>query len=263
MTDRLFRPIVHALRGRSIVFHGMKRSGNHAVQNWIRSGDHFRYDNNILPFQRIYPRGQLDAHTHSLRYPPLGKVTFYNWVWKKRMLISIEDQSITHWLFDAPEPRDILNTLLVRCPINLFSSQIKRAFKGEHAGYPRVMNDITRRTQRLWIEHAREALGETSFLKNKVVVVYDRFIVDAPYRAEIAKQLSIMPDDSVLTRQAQEGRGSSFHSGAAPQLQPASVAELRHRADLLDDQERALLDQMLDDPEIPRLREKLLAFEKR
>jgi hypothetical protein len=259
MREYFTLPVFHAIRGRSVIVHGLKRSGNHAVIHWLRSSAKLDFVNNLLPFDALHARGQLDAHTHQLRHPALGYLTCYTWPWKRRRMVSLEDMPIDRWLFDETKPANVHNLLVVRCPINLFASRIKKGFSMEHPAFPRSMNDIMLRARRLWIAHAREALGETAFLEHKTPVVFDRFIVDSKYRRDIAAALRLQPDDASLSQQAPEGRGSSFRIGDTPTT-AASPEALRNRAALLDAQESALLDEVLREPELHRLRAKMLDF---
>ncbi len=67
-----------------------------------------------------------------------------------------------------------------------------------------------------WKEYAREAVGETNFLKNKVVISYNDWVDSQDYRkdvvAEIGKKFGIETkfDDSLKTNMTKFGGGSSF-----------------------------------------------------
>ncbi|HEY8966640.1 MAG TPA: hypothetical protein VIM58_09360, partial [Candidatus Methylacidiphilales bacterium] len=66
---------------------------------------------------------------------------------------------------------------------------------------------------RAWSGYARECAGETSHLApfgTVVPLLYDRWFIDAAYRAELAARLGLQFDDSGLGEMSVNGLGSSF-----------------------------------------------------
>ncbi|MGB5135035.1 MAG: hypothetical protein WBN89_07665 [Prochlorococcaceae cyanobacterium] len=243
-------------RGKPIFFHGLKRSGNHVVLNWIKSGGEFRFFNNVLPLGRLVRSGRIDAVKP--RYLPL-------YFGLKTMLISIEDMPIDKTLF-RNTPAESRHVVLVRDPRNLFASRIRKGFRISHAAYPREMNEVMLRAIKLWKEHARLCLAnlkppdnhETA--GNTVGIFFDQWLLDSGYRSAIAAWLRIKPSEEALQQAAHEGGGSSFLD-ISPINQTSSDIRTRvlNRDQSLDPKERDLLAEVLGDREVLKLRDELLA----
>jgi hypothetical protein len=62
-----------------------------------------------------------------------------------------------------------------------------------------------------WLAYAREFIGETNFIPNKVCVSYDHWFTDKKYRKKISKQLGLKFSDSGLQGISLAGNGSSFN----------------------------------------------------
>ena len=63
----------------------------------------------------------------------------------------------------------------------------------------------------LWIDYAKEYLGETNYLKhNKVCINYNQWFADIEYRREIAEKLQVKFSDAGIDKVTVFGGGSSF-----------------------------------------------------
>jgi len=62
-----------------------------------------------------------------------------------------------------------------------------------------------------WNDHAREALGETNYLTNKIIINYNKWFSDIGYRKNIASTLSLKFSDKGLNSVQPYKRGSSFN----------------------------------------------------
>lgn len=239
------------LRHTPIFFHGLKRSGNHVVLNWIKSGGQFRFFNNVLPLGRLATRpGGINAVQP--RWLP-----FY--IGRKTMLISVEDMPADRALF-RHVPSGSKTVVLVRDPTNLFASRIRKGFRVSHVAYPREMNEVMQRAVRLWKEHARLCLENLEPTAETLGILFDQWLVDSGYRSEIASWLNINPSDKALETPAREGGGSSFqdsHAGSGCALEALRSQVLNRHADL-NQQEHDLLNTVLDDREVSILRDQLL-----
>lgn len=171
------------------------------------------------------------------------------------LCISLEDWPIDAPIFE-PWPRRCQHILLLRDPLNMFASRI-RMNNGMHVVYGKERADLYfRNSINLWKMHAREFLGETTHLPGHVGIFYDRWVVDAAYRASIAAQLRLVPDDQALNRVAAEGGGSSFE-GMAP-LGDDAIAKRLSRHSQLNEEEKLLFARVTDDAELMQLRERVL-----
>ena len=196
-----------------ICFHGMSRSGNHAVLDWLKS---------------MYP-GKVDYWNNVAELP------VKLWFQKKSLLIrSHENRSLAE-IFNHPleQRHDLyfgksgkrLNVLLLRDPFNLFASRLQQVknqgleeSNGFILGHPKYKYSAHKPEQfvSIWKEHAREYLDMTSYLgSHKVTINYNKWFLDTGYRQKIAEALELPYSDQNINRVVgaeinQAGAGSSF-----------------------------------------------------
>jgi len=191
---------------------GMSRSGNHGFIRWLIAhyeeagyAVHF-YNNTVVAFLEHL----------SFMMPHVDKSV------KKVLLVSLEDVQINQRFSTLSSSADH-NIILMRDPANLFASRIKGLQPDRGLAFPDGWSDAqkaagaagTYRSLPGQIEkyrnHYGEFSGETGFLKNKVCVSYNRWVVDEAYRMQIIEgSLGLKFSDSKYKTRA----GSSF--GAPP-----------------------------------------------
>ncbi len=244
--------------------HGMRRTGNHAVINWTGIPNSTLFFNDILTKEqrRVLLGETVAPHRFgrwllraSARGGAKGFRRGWRWLLLGRVAVSFED-----WRLDTPAlvgwPKARRDILIVRDPFNLFASRIQMRGGGHrNLGRDRV-EDYFHASIGLWKQHAREFLGDTSHLPGHVGVFYDRWLVDAAYRREVATSLGITPDESALGVVAKEGGGSSFE-GLSPLGADAAQRRLS-RYEQLTGENREMFEVVAADPEIVALRERLL-----
>ena len=217
---------------------GLRRSGNHAIINWMeRQMDSAIHLNNLrinenafrnsLPCLRrqVPPTGPMDGRKGDQRYPeyqgPEGvdrlleesKGHFFP---KQNLLLSYEDYPIPsvanagyETMHDRYFGRSLhrVDVLILRDPYNLLASRLQK-------------NVLPSRSMRqsfsaLWTSYAIEFLGETNHLThNKVSVNYNRWVVSKTYRQELATKLGLDFSDRGFGDVTHFGGGSSFDSSA-------------------------------------------------
>jgi hypothetical protein len=247
-------------------FHGMRRSGNHAVLNWTSLPRSTFFLNDILQSEQV-------SVVLGDPFTPKGL-----WAWflrlamRKRMrkpllktgrrlasgglCVSLEDWPINAPIFD-PWPRRCRHVLLLRDPMNMFASRIRMMGGGMHRFYAQDRADLYfQNSIELWKMHAREFLGETNHLPGHVGVYYDRWVADPAYRVEVAAKLGLVPDERALSHVAPEGGGSSFE-GMAP-LGDDAIARRLSRHSQLEGDEKRLFARVTDDSDLMQLRERVL-----
>ena len=203
---------------KEIRFVGLRRTGNHAVINWIAQQEpgKVQHLNNLIPAEN--PFRYKYEHLRDY-YPDHGKQAeryrqeaIGNFVKKDCLIYSYEDFSLPQIASKSFERKhDIYlgktgkryDILLLRDPFNLIASRLKSEMMGVRAKSQNVVE--------LWIDYAKEFLGETNYLKlNKVCVNYNRWAGDQDYRREIAEQLELEFSDRGLYEVRKLGGGSSF-----------------------------------------------------
>ncbi len=188
---------------------GLRRSGNHAIINWIRkqATGKVRHLNNIPaqknPYRVLYQhypkeRLQLDAIGKFLKLDCL--------------LYSYEDYAlsqITDWRFEKKHELYFgrssvrYDVIILRDPFNLIASRLKQGYLKVKAPEQTIIN--------LWLEYAKEFLGETQYLKNnKLCINYNRWFIDYKYRQQLATKLKLEFTDTGINEVKPQGGGSSF-----------------------------------------------------
>jgi len=245
----------------------MKRSGIHAIAQWLQAQDPFVFFNNAAPILPIL-RGEKPAPDPTdllpwlveqcrpsglRRLAPRAHQRALRNLDGQSLLVGVEDQEVDLQLFH-PGPWLRTNVLIVRDPANLFASRIRKArTMPGHPAYPPQTGQWMDRVIDAWKGHAREFVGKTDRLPDLVGIYYDRWFESEDYRSDLCRKLDIACSDAGLDRVAGYGGGSSFdgmdYDGAA------SAMRVLERAAMLDDDETEVLSTVMADPEIQELGE--------
>ncbi|MEI6860923.1 MAG: hypothetical protein WCL04_01560 [Verrucomicrobiota bacterium] len=244
------------------LFHGLKRSGNHAVINWLTAAAPFFFFNNVVPMDEIlsgrtsFPpqiplRKWLAVHGYHPLWNPLR-----TWGKGRPFLLSLEDHTICYRPFSGL-PADTYNLLILRDPYNLFASRIRKAGWLDNPCYARETGALFERPIILWKEHAREFLGDTAHLENKVPIYFNSWFGSEAYRRHICGRLKMPHSDAGLSRVTEYGGGSSFDRTAYDHK--AGQMNVLNRVASLEAKEHALIRVILADQEIAELHQRLQA----
>jgi hypothetical protein len=234
-----------------ILFWGLKRSGNHAIINWLLPQARCVFFNNIVPIAPIllgraelpapcdYDQWLADRLTRGQKLAGLLR--------KTTILASIEDHELDLKPFTSL-PAGTRNIVLLRDPENFFASRIRKGFKIDHPAYPSTSGSAMQRVVDLWKSYARECLGETAFLENKTVIYFPRWFADQRYRSHLSEALGLRHTDAGFGMVSGHGGGSSFdtmeYAGAGSRM------KVLERSSQLDGVERELLELVMHDPQL-------------
>lgn len=230
-----------------IVQHGVKRSGNHAISNWLLPKISCEYINNFIPVGPILSGDQ--------PYPE--PVSFQAWKTQfatnaQCFYISLEDLSLDAMPFSDTN-LDVLNVLIIRHPDNIFASRIRKAFNTNMAAYPRRNDAIMQRAVGLWKQHALCYLNRSTLLSGRIAIYFDEWFRNQEYRAEICAKLQISTDNDTSENMTRHGGGSSFDNMSyADRPNEMSVLD---RVLELNTAERNLLSEIYQDVEFLDLKE--------
>lgn len=210
-----WRSLAHRQRLKTVVnqreirFIGLRRSGNHGVLSWIKQqapGEVY-FLNNVdvreSPF-RFY-------HLH---FPDRGYCSeaWGNFTPKNYLIYSYEDHDLAaiadpnfeakHDLY-VGKSRQRYDVLILRDPFNLLASRLKKNYLTVKAAGKSVVD--------LWLDYAREYLGETHYLsQEKVVINFSHWVQDIDYRRDLATRLGLTFSDAGIDYISSYGGGSSF-----------------------------------------------------
>lgn len=181
---------------------GMRRSGNHAVINWIlkQLSGATCYNNNMGPF---HPPENTIIKKFSIR----GFSKF-------NLLVSLEDK----WCKDAflefnplkfGQAKKQFNILILRDPYNMFAS--RWVWKDDFGLLFREDKSHQKMIIDLWKDHARTFLkwqGDKESVR--IPLNYNRWFEEKDYRKSIAVQLDLKFTDAGKEDVTNYGHGSSF-----------------------------------------------------
>ncbi|NES79307.1 MULTISPECIES: hypothetical protein [unclassified Okeania] len=202
---------------------GMKRSGNHAIINWVKSQQNsdVGFINNVLANQNPYRykyenlRDKFPEHKWAIEHN--RQQAKGNFIKRDCLIYSYEDFPLEQIANDKFERNhDIYlgksatryDILIIRDPFNLLASRLKISSK---VAYFLSVNSPNKTMIDLWLDYAKEYLGETNYLKhNKVCVNYNQWFADVEYRRNIADKLQMEFSDAGIDMVTSFGGGSSF-----------------------------------------------------
>lgn len=242
---------------RTVLFHGLKRSGNHAVVNWLILDQKFLFVNNIVPIEDIYSgvkalpqelsmaevilRGRIKA---GRRLNPL--------LLSANVLLSLEDHDPFYSPFRQDLKRPLQNIFVVRGFRNLFASRIRKYknTKGNprYLAYTLTDTSILGKTVTKWKKYAQLFLDSSEVPResgsSRIGVHYESFVISETYRRLLRMQIGLMGTSELPDLERAKGGGSSFGNSEW------STEQVLSREDFLDSDERYLLDSLYDDPEV-------------
>jgi hypothetical protein len=233
---------------RTFLIQHMKRSGGHAVINWMQESEKGSvFINNDIPIQPILtreaslPDGSLSLEDWSRRKLPVAARAIAR---ASTLFVSLEDHGLDVSPFQCP---DATLVIILREPESLFASRIRKASATPLKAYDYAEPEILGRAVRLWKEHARVVLGLARSPLPHIGVIYDAWLVGERYRETLAREIGLSAPQRPSGRMTSQGGGSSF---AERTVDPSS---LRSRSHLLDDMESAVLRKIMADPEMREL----------
>jgi hypothetical protein len=242
---------------RVFLIHHMKRSGGHAVINWLQECEKGSvFFNNDIPVQPILtgrkslPDGSLSLEDWSRGKPPGAARAVERC---STLFVSLEDHGLDVRPFRHPE---MTLVVILREPESLFASRIRRASSSSLKAYDYDDPEMLDRTVRLWKEHARMALGLARPPLRHVGLLYDAWLTGQRYREAVAGELGLSAPLPPSGKMTSEGGGSSFAENTVDPL------SLRRRADLLNDVESDTLRGIMADPEMRELADRTAAVVK-
>lgn len=235
-------------RGALYLLHGMKRSGNHALIQWLQPQLDCVHYNNFIPLGpllrgRPFPPSRALPDWRGEQETALGKPL-------PRLLVTLEDHPLAVIPFHALDV-PLHRLLVLRHARQVFASRIRKAFTVDMPAYPRGNDAVMQRAVALWKEHARCFLGQGPVFAGRTAILFDAWFADAAYRAAIGQALGTRADDAVIAQVSTHGGGSSFDGlafdGRGQQMSVAS------RDAQLQGRERELLEELFQDSELAAL----------
>lgn len=199
---------------------GMKRAGNHAIINWLghqNSGKRVYFLNNIEPKTNPFITGWHKDGGERLIFNNFRVLRSQeikgHFLRKDCLIYNYEDcflEDITNkefeqnrekWVGSSAKKYDVL---ILRDPFNMFASRVARS------KYDKTMLIDLDYLRKLWKQYAKEFLGKTNILKQKITFNFNLWVLSKEYRINIAKELRLAFSDNGLYETTPMGGGSSF-----------------------------------------------------
>ena len=236
------------------LLHGMKRSGNHALVNWLTPQLPCTHFNNVIPLGDILrglpvPDPQPIAEWRQARQHGRGRPP-------SRLLVTLEDHDLGLTPFTGVDSGP-WRLLVLRSARQMFSSRIRKAFQVDMPAYPRSDGPVLQRAVRLWKQHARCFLEGDDAYPDRIAILFDAWFSDSGYRAAVSTSLALPFDDIGFGRVSGEGGGSSFDGVKFDGR--AHLMSVTDRESRLDEREKTLFDAIFRDRELVELEQAVLA----
>jgi hypothetical protein len=205
----------------------LRRSGHHAILNWIRYQLPYRHwllnDCRLgeNPFQgAALWDSAIQGRWHEHRVFHLRRELDGRHAFKGALIYNFEEsdlRDVPHlmpieseraWLGPSRRRMDVV---ILRDPFNLLASKLKWAYGDiDRPSKPSLTEVEVARD--LWKVHAREFLGETTHLSDVVTISYNAWFLDKAYRDRRASELGFENRDVGLTSVARWGPSMSQDS---------------------------------------------------
>ncbi|MEM1169856.1 MAG: hypothetical protein AAGJ08_12450 [Cyanobacteria bacterium P01_H01_bin.35] len=202
---------------------GMKRTGNHAIINWVKSQHtgEVGFINNVSANENPYRYKceNLQDHfpKHKWAIEHNHQQAKGNFIKRDCLIYSYQDFPLDKIASDKFEQNHDLylgksairyDLLILRDPFNLLASRLKTSSKVSHF---LSVNSQNKTMVDLWLDYGKEYLGQTNYLKhNKICINYNQWFADIEYRRQIADKLQMEFSDAGIDQVNSFGGGSSF-----------------------------------------------------
>jgi hypothetical protein len=208
-------------------------------------------------FVKRIPFGRFLTKKVFRRNIPFGRFLINRAFHERSLIVSLEDHELHFQPFKPSTlPCPLYNILILRDPCNMFSSRIRKASLQNIPGiFPREDGPFMQRVVQLWKNHAREFLGMTEHLENKVCILFDAWFADVNYRKSLSRQLGLEFSDRGFSRVSDVCRGSSF-DGIAFDGNNQKM-DVLNRKNHLSPTEQQLLEHIFRDQELRELAKRI------
>ena len=205
----------------------MRRSGHHAILNWIRyhlRGKHYFLNDcklgenpfNSAVWQSCLVQGYFGEHrlfragTEQSRIFTYKGTLIYNFeeVDLRRVSDLMDGKQEKEWIGPSRLRKDII---ILRDPFNMLASKLKWAYGVVDRPSKPTLEDV-RKSRDLWKIYAQEFLGRTNCLRDRINISYNHWFSDREYRDRLALDLGFKNRDLGIMEVARWGPSLSQDS---------------------------------------------------
>lgn len=197
---------------------GLRRSGNHAILNWIAGlfeGPAWFLNNCEPSVDPLLQRKETSGLPCQASKPSLSgenpEVVIHSYEEQKLEEIRSQQRQSERW-----NNCDRFDVIILRDPFNTLASRIEAV---RHQGWPGPLETGVE-FNLLWRQYAHEFAGHTSYFPNCLPISFNRWLSDREYRRGVAAIFNRPLNDDTMGHVSEYGKGSSFDglSLQGPQL---------------------------------------------
>ena len=227
---------------RSIQAFSLKRSGHHAILNWLMSisnKPYCHYNNCRIVDDELYCY-QVQRSSRIFRGTPV---------------LSFEDKELKPLACSDIVKNFKKRILILRDPYNTFASRIRAKSNSEQSIWNKMWSNYL--DKNLWKTYAKEFAGDTNYLGDCIKINYNSWFTSKEYRDEISKPFG-KSSDKQLNYIPPYGDGSSF-DGLSLQNNAQNMKVISRWESFIDDKE--FKEHIINDDEIKTLSKRIFNFE--
>lgn len=222
-------------------FYGLRRSGNHAVLEWLIQNIGGPGNRNIVKPRRVIQCGSSAYINEANTYPGHKAieldVSFCQSAFDN-LIVAYEDVPTNYNLANTHNNKKIV---ILRDIFNLFSSRYKKIISHpERIDYFNTAMRIDEKAIDVWKEHANS---------DALIILFEKWIESKEYRDSICEKLGI-PNHDITDTMTEFGEGSSFTGQKKP-----TVEELKSRSKMVDLPQEVI--DRINQPDITEIRQRL------
>lgn len=180
-------------------FFGLRRSGNHAIINWLMPmlGKNVYHINDVHPYKDNLCR--LYKNCKMIKDKPNDADS---------VIVSYENVNLSEpWTTMDIESDQIIHMLLLRDPYNTLASIFNNSIAVKNPNFRVPQYNF----KEMWHNYAKEFIGNTNYLPDDTIKVnFNKWFVNKQYREEITKSAGLEINDSNINKMSDYGGGSSF-----------------------------------------------------
>jgi hypothetical protein len=221
-------------------FYGLRRSGNHAILEWLIQNMGGAGNRNVIKVNRVIQCGNAayinEANTYESHDSVNTDISFCQSAFDS-LIIAYEDVSTNYRLGDHNNQKIVI----LRDIFNLFASRYKKIVSHpEKSSYYNLAMRIDEIIVNLWKEHANS---------DAIIILFEKWVESKEYRDLICERLRI-PNHDITDTVTNFGGGSSFTGQKKP-----TIEELKSRSKMVNLPQEVI--DRLNQPDITEIRQRL------
>jgi hypothetical protein len=221
-------------------FYGLRRSGNHAILEWLIQNMGGPGTRNVVKPKRVIQCGDSaylnECNTYGSHAEVNRDISFCQSAFNN-LIVAYEDVPTSYSLTNTHDSQKIV---ILRDIFNLFSSRYKKVVSQSGIDYYKSAMPIDEVVVNKWKQHANS---------DAIIIIFEKWIESKDYRDSICERLGI-PNHDITDTMTNFGGGSSFTGQKKP-----TIEELKSRSKIVNLPQEVI--DRLNHPDITEIRKRL------